>query len=252
MQLRFTPPAKGFHSSRVQVFVDEQRVAYADIPLCGWGVLPYLAFSDPAVRLPVVPVGTPASAVVFVRAIGYGSPPRLRAVLPTLTSAAPLALEFPDGDVASSEALPVVVSLRASAPVSFDAPISFYDPLGSRLVALFGLLLTPRFTIKVCATADHSLLTLYPHIARNRSAYYVAADGVLSPGATVFPHALFVTCVPAFIIVALTLFVDDYCVRVTSQLARWLSLCGLPSPQPISIPASFTIDAGDASLPCTV
>jgi hypothetical protein len=141
LQLLFCPKESSYFEDKLIVYVGDKTHVYAEVSLCGWGVFPYLSLSDAIVRLPVVPVGVATSAVVFLRAIGYSEPPQVRVELPALSDAAPVDVAFPDGSVVAGDAIPMTISLHASSPVSFDAPITLIDPFGARLVCALCVLI---------------------------------------------------------------------------------------------------------------
>ena len=71
LDVLFQPGDKGYFTDTMLVYLqDNKRTPYATLDFCGWGVSPYLSFSDLVVRLPVTPLGVTSSAVLYVRAIG--------------------------------------------------------------------------------------------------------------------------------------------------------------------------------------
>lgn len=135
LTVAFSAASSGHFSETFNVFVNGKPVPYAAVTAAGWAVAPYLAFSDAVVRPPIAPLGVPASAMVFVRAVGYGdTAPTIRAEAPVLASAAPIEIIFPEGQEIAREALPVVFCLASDTPVSFDVPVAFYDDRGTRCV----------------------------------------------------------------------------------------------------------------------
>jgi hypothetical protein len=180
--LTFAPRATGHFSDTLELYVDNKPVAYATIVLAGWAVSPYLSFSEPSVRLPVVPLGMPSSQVIFLRALGYGdSPPTIHAALPALFNAAPVEVLFPEGTVAGPDALPVIISMASDVPVSFDVPISFYDDRGAKcgpaeLCVVCDCVSAHRSSLSLCAAVrcrspdfDAGLPSTWPRPQATRS-----------------------------------------------------------------------------------
>lgn len=92
---------------------------------------PYIHFNCHSVELPATPLAVTQEATFTVRSSGYGEKFKLEYSLPLEGSAAPLSLEFPQGEIVGSEAIMVIVKLRSDKPVSFKAPICFKDPYGN-------------------------------------------------------------------------------------------------------------------------
>jgi hypothetical protein len=184
----FVPPAAGTFAATLAIAFGHgsgtTNVESVDVSSAGWtgesihtlsdriiidangtALFPYLAFDRPEVVLPTVPTGFPSVAAFEVIAYGY---PMIRPAvrLPADRDRIPLRLIFPEGDVFRSTAppetaddnaaqpvparLPVLVVLESAtgAPVSFTAPIEFYD--NSQRV----------FSLLVSGAADNSMLSL--------------------------------------------------------------------------------------------
>jgi len=100
--------------------------------------------------------------------------------------------------------LPVQVAFTAEVPMSFDAALEFTDPAGGTC------------EVRVTGKADVSMLSIYPYVARNRDAYFVATAPELSE--------------------------EEYLVSMSRFASRWMSTFGLQKQIPIDMPESLTND----------
>ena len=218
MRFSFVPEADGWAEARVPVLLhDGTSGVYAHLELRAWGTKAFFSFSEPRVVLPILPLGVPSQALVYLRAFGYDADALSRPVQftqPEMPDGSPITVEFPEGNVFKAKAgsgsqcepLPVAFRFASETAVSLSYHMHFIDAYGQ------------SFALTVSASADSCLLSLYPYIAEHRNAYYVKTAGDYDA--------------------------SSYHGAITHYVARWYTLFGLPTRQEIRIPESMTANYG--------
>ncbi|XP_057679008.1 cilia- and flagella-associated protein 47-like isoform X2 [Corythoichthys intestinalis] len=155
---------------------------YKKLPITVIHHLPNIAFNPPQLFLTPVPLESSITAKLTLVASGYASGTSLSAEVDEVdledgTKAQPICVTFPEGNTIPAQdqtarvtSLICRVSFFSVATLSICTNITFTDHLNN------------RFKVKLCATSDNCLLTVWPQMASQRSMQQI----VLKNGATVF------------------------------------------------------------------
>ncbi|KAL1021786.1 hypothetical protein UPYG_G00017930 [Umbra pygmaea] len=138
---------------------------YRLLSLSATGHPPGITFLPPRVLLTPVPLDTPTSTTLSLLPIGYHSGSCLHVqteevVLKDGSRLKPLSVSLPhNGTIPAHLQNPITctVTFCAPQPLAFTSHITFLDHLNN------------SFQVEVCATADNSLLTVWPYLALHRS-----------------------------------------------------------------------------------
>lgn len=139
---------------------------YLVLVVRGCGVFPRLDFSTQSVALQTVPLGIRSRALFYIMNNGYDD--LKLSHRPAGQSPVPINVSFPDGNMLglTMAKIPVEVSFRSDAAVSFKSTIEIVDSEGK------------AYSIKVAGAADNSALTNYSFLQNySRSFGYYFRDG---------------------------------------------------------------------------
>ncbi|KAJ8003687.1 hypothetical protein DPEC_G00150910 [Dallia pectoralis] len=140
---------------------------------------PCISFLPPRVLLTPVPLDTPTTTTLSLLPTGYPSGSCLHVkleevVLEDGSRLNPLSISLPDNGTIGPQTqipIPCTVTFCSSQPLALSSHITFLDHLNN------------RFQVEVCATADNSLLTIWPYLALHSSEkQIVLKSGPLSGG----------------------------------------------------------------------
>jgi hypothetical protein len=142
----FAPVEPGDYQKKIGLYLggEEREDPYFELLLKGSAAHPMLKFDISEVCLPVVPLGIPSSARVWISNCGYDSLD-VRYRLPPDSTTLPLQIEFPSGTMLGHgrSKLPVDISFISSKSIAFTCTIDFLDGNNH------------RFSLPVSACADN-------------------------------------------------------------------------------------------------
>ncbi|XP_071186802.1 cilia- and flagella-associated protein 47-like [Salvelinus alpinus] len=134
---------------------------------------PSITFLPPRVLLTPVPLDTPSTTTLFLLPTGYPSGSCLRVeveemVLKDGSRVKPLSVSLPHNGTVPPQTQPQTHT-EPQTPITCTVTFCSPQPLGLNSHITFLDHLNNRFRVEVCATADNSLLTVWPYLALHRS-----------------------------------------------------------------------------------
>ncbi|XP_077399924.1 cilia- and flagella-associated protein 47-like isoform X1 [Vanacampus margaritifer] len=160
----------------------KMRQPYKKLPITIIHQVPTITITPPHLFLTPVPLESSITARLTLLAAGYTSGTSLTAEVDEVvqddgTKVQPICVTFPDGNtipaqehISSVTSLICRVSFFSTVTLSIRTSITFTDHLNN------------GFKVRLCATSDNCLLTVWPQMAFQRSMHQI----VLRAGATVF------------------------------------------------------------------
>ena len=132
--------------------VDMDRT-YVQLRVYGKSMVPVIEVDKAEVLFPVVKLNHKASALLHITNKGYEQG-HIRHILPAESSVLPIFINYPEGQAisASWSVIPVEISFESNKPLSVACKISFWVDGGQDNFSV---------SVRVCATADNSTLTLW-------------------------------------------------------------------------------------------
>eukprot|EP00002_Diphylleia_rotans_P030530 TRINITY_DN6284_c0_g1_i1.p1 TRINITY_DN6284_c0_g1~~TRINITY_DN6284_c0_g1_i1.p1 ORF type:complete len:2909 (+),score=517.05 TRINITY_DN6284_c0_g1_i1:178-8904(+) len=151
LKVFYRPEEPGTHFIQYNLFIGSLEKPYSCISCKGTATHSMLSFDRKEVILPVVPLGSKATATFYVINHGYDNL-TLKYKTP-LENKIPLQLDFPEGNTVNfaKVQLPVEVSVNSKRPLSYSVKIDFIDADGN------------RFPIIITGATDNSLFSLFPY-----------------------------------------------------------------------------------------
>ncbi|XP_051915032.1 cilia- and flagella-associated protein 47-like isoform X1 [Hippocampus zosterae] len=154
---------------------------YKKLPITVIHQVPGISISPPHLILTPVPLESSITAKLTLRASGYASGTSLTAEVDEVelddgTKVQPICITFPEGNT-------IPAQNQAAGVNSLICRVSFFSmvTLSIRTSITFTDHLNNRFKVRMCATSDNCLLTVWPQMALERSKQQI----VLRAGATV-------------------------------------------------------------------
>uniref|UniRef100_A0A8C7KSR8 Calponin-homology (CH) domain-containing protein n=1 Tax=Oncorhynchus kisutch TaxID=8019 RepID=A0A8C7KSR8_ONCKI len=169
---RVTPVTAGQIEVSLPLFLSEEGGAphpYRVLSLSATPHPPSITFLPPRVLLTPVPLDTPSTTTLFLLPTGYPSGSCLRVeveemVLKDGSRVKTLSVSLPHNGT-----VPPKTHTEPQTPISCTVTFCSPQPLDLSSHITFLDHLNNRFRVEVCATADNSLLTVWPYLALHRS-----------------------------------------------------------------------------------